>query len=49
MWLISKCLLQVSNCLLEAIFSISNLTPSFPAASEKSEHLMSYVIHDVCK
>lgn len=41
MRLIPKCLLQLSKYLLEAIFSISNLTLSFSAASEKRENLIS--------
>lgn len=49
MKLIPKCLLQMSKCLLEAEFSISNLTLSFPAASKKRKNLISYVIHDIYK
>jgi len=47
MRLIPKRLLQMLKYLLEAIFSISNL--SFPIASEKRKNLISYVIHDIYK
>ena len=49
MKLVPKCLLQMSECLLEAEFSISSLTLSFSAASKKRKNLISYVIHDICK
>lgn len=49
MRLIPKCLLQIPKYFLETIFSISNLTLSFPAASEKRKNLISYVIHDIYK
>lgn len=49
MKLIPKCLLQMSQCLLEEEFSISNLTLSFSAAGKKRKNLISDVIHDICK